>query len=504
MKFKNLKQTILATLLVFVAYSCQDNYEPTVKTIKPTETSTRIARNQFKSVDEMLAKMKELKQRGRHLKGRDNIIRPVDTVAGIDVPIVDIDGDLLNDGIIRYEYTNISSERLIKDGDMTYYEACGYDSLVPDTTFARVLNIKGEVQVADTVYKISRHGTYYFKANLEPYFTDNYSKYEQTEGTKIGDYLYLMDSVGIYRFDTFAKGRDEYAQDKDLPDDIEESRVIYTPPVNKSFASEVNWNNFPVYDADAKTFLGKVWQSIFGRNKSYYYNIAKKRRVRGKLYFYKYIVYEEIGATVELQKKNWVGWSGTKADKLTINWHNMVLEYKYPKPINDMPINKNIYCSVDYDKYIPSIDGKGKITTIFGLEMNKYLFDKICSKGAKGAFDILKSILGSKLPNNAADSNAFALYGENKFYVIIPDGYIDDVNTKKRHKIFHERWNFNITFSLTNMSFDWLPFAQSILNSSCNSPKLVYGEVRVGACLNNNWGAMTISKVDKKFIDNLK
>lgn len=488
MKFKNLKQTILATLLVFVAYSCQDNYEPTVKTIKPTETSTRIARNQFKSVDEMLAKMKELKQRGRHLKGRDNIIRPVDTVAGIDVPIVDIDGDLLNDGIIRYEYTNISSERLIKDGDMTYYEACGYDSLVPDTTFARVLNIKGEVQVADTVYKISRHGTYYFKANLEPYFTDNYSKYEQTEGTKIGDYLYLMDSVGIYRFDTFAKGRDEYAQDKDLPDDIEDSKETYTPPINKSFASEVNWNNYPVYNADAKTVAGKVWQFFFGRNKSYYYDIAKKRRVRSKFFFYNYRVHSSIGAEVELQKKNWVGWSGTKADKLTLNWHHIMLEYDYPNGAPYYP-PASPFINMSTSK-IPTWKKDGAIVSVFGIDVDYKVLKPLAKENTQKLRAYLKDLSKTEIPEAAL----YMLYTKKKIVAILVDGYIDASSMKEIKVKFEDRWGITLSFRFPVQSSDWKNFCSNLFSKEVNQPKLIGGQIRAGACLDGKWGAMSTIK----------
>lgn len=484
---KNLKQTLFALLLVFGAYSCQDDYEPAVNNPKPTENSNKIARIQFKSVNEMLAKMNELKQRGRRLKGRE-IIRPVDTVAGIETPIVNIDGDYLNDGIIKYEYTNISSERLIKDDDVTYYEACGYDSLVPDTTFARVLNIKGEVQVADTVYKISRHGTYYFKANLEPYFTENYSKYEQTEGTKIGDYLYLMDNVGIYRFDTFAKGRDEYAQSKDMPDDIEDSQETYTPLINKSFASEVNWNNYPIYNADAKTVIGKVWQFLFGRNKSYYYKIANKRRVRSKFFFYNYKIHSSIGAEVELQKKNTFGWSGTKADKLTLNWHHIMLEYNYPNGAPFYP-SATPFTNTSTSK-IPTLKKDGAIVSVFGIDVDYKILKPLAKENTQKLREYLKSISKVDIP----EASLYLLYTKKKIVAILVDGYFDASSTKEIKVKFEDKWGINLSFHFPIQSSDWKSFCSNLWCKDINQPNLLAGQIRAGACLSGTWGAMSTIK----------
>lgn len=52
-------------------------------------------------------------------------------------------------------------------GDVTYYEALGYDSLVPNINLACLLNSKGEVEVGLNVIKIAPEGTYIFPKEYE-------------------------------------------------------------------------------------------------------------------------------------------------------------------------------------------------------------------------------------------------------------------------------------------------------------------------------------------------
>ena len=481
---KSILKTILVFVFILVICSCHEEKEIELLNSKDI-TKQVIARNQFSSVDELIATLQSLKNNSVITR-----VHGIDTIVGIDAPIENVE-DYLGDGVVNYEYTNISSELLIQDGDMTYYEACGYDTLVPDTLFARVLNIKGEFQVADTVYKISRKGTYFFKADLEPYFTENYSTYESIEGTQISENVLLIDSVGIYRYATFKKDNDEMSEATEMPDDIEETNQSYSTLPNNTFASQVNWSALPTYNSDAKTILGTIWQSIFGRDKSYYHKIANKRRVRGKLYYYDYKVHQSIGAMCELQKKNWIGWSGTKADKLTINWHNIVMQYSYTTTRPDMPTNANPYSTVTNNVDIPSLGCKGKVTSIFGAELSQNELNELMAKGAKTAYNILKSKFGDA---GDADSRAFMLYGKQKITVIIPDGYQDYVNTKARHVIFYDNWGFSVSFNLLNISLSWRNFASNVTGCRFDNPKLLCGQIRVGACLNDTWGGMTIEK----------
>ena len=359
MKLKKLALTMLSAWLL-MATSCQDvePFAPSNDIRKENGTNLKsIGRLRFKSVADLSAAMQEVSvMRAFNV---DGIVNPVDTAKGDDfkdvfTPVGDLEQYAQVDPIIALEmkvaHNTIENTQLLND--MQAYEAFGYDELVPETDFAKLLNVKGEIEVNDTVYKVSKTGTYFFQSSLYDHFANNLEKYEVSQGSKVADKTFLMDE-GIYRYETFDSIVSAESADSDLPDSIPENmNAPYTPPLKTSYAEEVPWSKLPAYDADAKTIVGKIWQSLFGRNKSYVYQISKNRRVRGKFYYYNYRVHASTGALVEMQKKNWIGWSGTEAEGLTVNWHNIVFETKYQSSVpsgyylNSRPLESSQH--VDY------------------------------------------------------------------------------------------------------------------------------------------------------------
>ncbi|MDE6096385.1 MAG: hypothetical protein K2G52_09375 [Muribaculaceae bacterium] len=55
----------------------------------------------------------------------------------------------------------------VSEPQLTYYEALGYDTLVPNPKFAQLLNTKGEVEVGSDIIKITPKGTYRFNKRYE-------------------------------------------------------------------------------------------------------------------------------------------------------------------------------------------------------------------------------------------------------------------------------------------------------------------------------------------------
>lgn len=62
--------------------------------------------------------------------------------------------EIEKDPILSYEVNKARFE-----GDVTLYKGLGYDELVPNENFARLLNAHGEIRVGETIYKISPRGT---------------------------------------------------------------------------------------------------------------------------------------------------------------------------------------------------------------------------------------------------------------------------------------------------------------------------------------------------------
>ena len=63
---------------------------------------------------------------------------------------------------ITFESLLSPCNKLTRATGESYYEALGYDTLVPNKAFAALLNPLGELQVNDTIYKINHNGTYFF------------------------------------------------------------------------------------------------------------------------------------------------------------------------------------------------------------------------------------------------------------------------------------------------------------------------------------------------------
>ena len=68
--------------------------------------------------------------------------------------------DIENDPILRYELKNFSQTKA--DSYKSIFDAEEYEDLIPDERLARLLNARGEIEIAGIIYKISPDGVYYF------------------------------------------------------------------------------------------------------------------------------------------------------------------------------------------------------------------------------------------------------------------------------------------------------------------------------------------------------
>ena len=108
--------------------------------------------------------------------------------------------EIENDPVLCHDLKGYTATKAAED--VSVYEAAGYEELIPDETLAGFLNARAEVEIANTVYKISPQGTYFFDKELEDDFYENYSTFEEEEGVLI-DTLTVKLLDGIYRYNTF-------------------------------------------------------------------------------------------------------------------------------------------------------------------------------------------------------------------------------------------------------------------------------------------------------------
>lgn len=151
-----------------------------------------------------------------------------------------------------------------------------------------LLTPKGEVEVADTIYRITPNGTYYFPKSKIGEFERIYKT--DSLGYSSGSDLYTL-SKDIYRYDTFKElPTEEWVEvDAPIPGLNDDSEELPLAPANSRAISEPNYNSFPVFSASRHTFFGKMWQGLFGKDKYYDVKFSSKRKVRGRFYAYKYV-----------------------------------------------------------------------------------------------------------------------------------------------------------------------------------------------------------------------
>lgn len=374
------------------------------------------------------------------------------------------------------------------DGE-TYYEALGYDTIVPNKAFAVLLNPLGEVEVNDTVYRINHNGTYYFAREKEEEFNSVYQK--DSIGTLIGENLYKL-ADGIYRYKTFSDTVE--AEEFDFPDN--ESDDYWSGEESSTTtrsAFEPDFDSFPRFNADRQTWFGKsIWQALFGNDKYYDVKLSRKRRVRGRLYAYHYVVYSEAGVTGMMKKKNWIGWSKTQADELRIGWSNIVFATKVDDPsLKGIPKQESLITGSIYSTKIPYI-GMGNLVDLYMADVEKKDLYNVISEGLKVTLSTLNSMYGS---GKRQTIDAVCLTTRSMIYLVILDEMRKGYNVKSMTHTFYSHINIMLTINpghLVPGLLGWTDILSKTLRQ--NKFELIGGEARICGRLGNTWQGMKIVK----------
>lgn len=421
----------------------------------------------------------------------------------------------LRDDMASRKYVGLLSKKnsLTKIEDVTYYDALGYDSLVPNLNLACLLNSKGEVEVGSNVIKIAPEGTYIFPKEYEGEFEKNYYC-EKNTGIPIDS---IRNKIGnhVILYKTFDENPSSYATVSlgdctefpesyfgAIDDDItrDSTQILKAPGIN-----EPDFNSFAQFSADRHTFVGKLIQQIIGASKKHTIKFNNKRRLRGSFYFYNYGVYSEIGVKGWTDKKNWIGWSKTPCDELRVGWKNVTLLAKYPDTAKQMLSNIR---SVAYKgPEIQTINGRNYYTaTLIMPEYEKGLKNKILKEGVKAIFEYIKSI--STHPSDLEKAEAFLVSTRTECLFICPQESIIKHNEKSYCHVFQHQWmTFPIGIGWSNNGGFFIghinqnnvseigPWLKTIFDGFNQSKvKLVGGEVYICARFGDVWKGMTITK----------
>lgn len=181
------------------------------------------------------------------------------------------------------------------------------DSLISEDFLTNVLNEDLTLGIANKIYKITEYGTFIadkaVKDRLDVVIA-NCDKNKVTQTSSEGLYN-VVEGIDIQDSYNYIAGGPEIEE--------EETSEIVTPDIKTyaySFSADPDVNsksyNINTFGRKSKTFVRKVWSSIFGKQPIRGNNFDKKHRVACELYQVNYFFYKSAGFKIWLQhrKKN--------------------------------------------------------------------------------------------------------------------------------------------------------------------------------------------------------
>jgi hypothetical protein len=216
--------------------------------------------------------------------------------------------------------------------------------LIPDIQFREFWNENLEIEINDTIYKVTPYGTFFSRKDnynkLVATIEDYNSNIPSTPNGRIESNELRLAEVenGIFLFDSFG---DEVLSTHQVSSNT--SNTMYQPnwvtPIYPYALPPSDYDKFTVYDYGAKTIIGKIIEGVFGGNTSFKEEFDSKYRLRVKLYAFDYVFYKSIGLNAKVQKRGWTGiWAthnDSKAEKLILGWDNLLfnMDIPYAMPI---------------------------------------------------------------------------------------------------------------------------------------------------------------------------
>lgn len=216
------------------------------------------------------------------------------------------------------------------------------DTLLSEDFMENVLNEDLMIGVANKVYKITEFGTFIADKSSESKLDEVIANFDKNKVTALGNGLYnVTEGIDI---------QDSYSYIAGVPDlESEETEEFVVPKIGTyaySFSDYPEANskayNINTYGWKSKTFLGKVWGSIFGKQPIRGNNFDKKHRVTCELYQVNYFFYKSAGFKVWMQhRKRFLGvkyWkkSTSGVQDLVIGFEEFSGTFEVPTPWNNI------------------------------------------------------------------------------------------------------------------------------------------------------------------------
>lgn len=412
----------------------------------------------------------------------ENLFVPLDEIAYVEDPVLQVECQFIDESV------------LISD-EVCVYDALGYDELIPNKNLARMMNARAEIMVQDTVYKVSPRGTYFFPKEYLSTFEENYASMESQEGQLVSENLYQL-SEHVFRYDTFDS--DVY-EDYDFIELENPLDTISTKGPIIAWGNQINWSQYPRVNISAQTWIGKLFESLIGRNKSFTYNYSgNRKRLKTKFYYYNYIFFSESGVYTKTEERAFLGWKKTTCSKMCTGWSNIVYEMTIPasSPLGLGGVSPQ-------EKYVASLTEPVPWTGQNGKAI--YIFDKSISLSQinnwmKLPTNTFLNTLKARTGHDMSGTKVVKFFVDSKIVCVILGWYVEDSNVQEQQYKFYSNINVGISnINLLQLPTTWAQWAASVIQGTMNLPKfkLQSGEVRTAAQCDGEIKAVSLYKVSQ-------
>lgn len=330
------------------------------------------------------------------------------------------------------------------------------DELLPDQNLASILDERLEVQVEDMIYKVTPYGTFMIEPPMyneitsildnKPYIEDADLSNDPFYLNRTTDNIYEI-LPGVTLLDTYeaATGNiDDVIQVQNF--EVPYNSVYQYRPELDSWV----YDSLPTIKYGGKTWLGKLFENIFGREEIYTDKFSSNRRVRVNFYKMSWVIYSAVGISVKMQKKNWIGWSQTNTSELRMGWDG--IEYY----IGDLPAPPSAPISAAPQRFTP-VD-LPKLTKDY-VEVNllghDFRFDKnkLFQQGIKELHSYLSRVDGLKPKSERNVNYAYKVWSDDtkrSISYIMDRDEIVGYNTSSLSKVINWSVGFSVSWDFTN------------------------------------------------------
>lgn len=241
--------------------------------------------------------------------------------------------------------------------------------LIEDEALKYLINDQGEVNVGDTLYKISPLGVFFAPIRYEAALRKTYAQLVALNDLAArmvkanaplnfgGLTLNRSDKAEVYTIDFHVQFIDTFKDSNPsflVMPEVEDGGGGgggggYNPPPE----NEDPFSDMQTIPIDFDSFFGSVWETIF-TNHTKYRKFDSKHRISVLFYDRNYGLLKTLGLKVKFQKKGWFWWNKTETDDMIAGWDNIVYKQKnafpsFSRPANELPVTFSPYYINPYE-----------------------------------------------------------------------------------------------------------------------------------------------------------